>query len=122
MKAINNKQIAGRISRLKQAISNYSREAHDLQKPNSPEAQRAEQECQNAIEEIKNLIESDPVFKDNGFMRGLPDSYDGQVRSAKLSSTVSGEAIDALSNDQAILEQDFADGNEYSRRLKELSD
>jgi hypothetical protein len=85
IKAKNNKQIAGRINRLRQAISNYAQQAYDLDKPNSREAEAAILESEKAITEIRDLVATDPVFATDPPMIDLPNYYTTLLRHAQRS-------------------------------------
>lgn len=122
MKASNNKKIAGRINRIKSSLANFSQQAYILGKPDSREAIIALEDCKVAIEEIRQLVVSDPVFASDLPMVDLPNYYENLLRHAQSSSSIAEEVVEYLSEDEEVFDQDFEDGMAYRRKLKELSD
>ena len=122
MRAINNKQIAGRINRFKTALANFSQEAYGMGRAHSREAEAAIDECKTAIKEIRELVATDPVFSNDLPTVDLPNYYENLLRHAKSSSSIAEEVIEYLSEDEEVFAQDYEDGMTYRRKLKELGD
>ena len=78
-------------------------------------------EVDAAVKRIGDLISADPVFSKDSAMTALAGYYGTLLFHARSSVSIAKEVESFLSEDENVFKQQFDDGDEYCRRLKELT-
>lgn len=111
-KSINGKKISGHINRLRQLGHNLGT-IREHRSTEGPDETTILSEIKKVAEDIKGLIQQDPIFSQDFYFTSLPASYESMVSAVRNSY----EIVDLLLRDEIVFQLDLKSSSGFKHWL-----